>query len=50
MVPKKQEGTGTVHRMKELMEIKEKMPFDWQQNIAAFKAAWQEGRTHGTTD
>ena len=50
VVPKKQEGTGTVHRMKELAEIKEKMPFDWQQNIAAFKAAWQEGRTHGTTD
>lgn len=37
IAPKKQEGEGTYHRMKELQEIREKHPFEWGENIAEFK-------------
>ena len=40
--PKKQEGRGTYHRMKELDDIREQMPFTWDQNIAEFKRKWNE--------
>ena len=37
LTPKKQEGEGTYHRMKELQELREKHPFEWSQNIAEYK-------------
>lgn len=40
--PKKQEGRGTYHRMKELDAIREQMPFTWDQNIGEFKRKWNE--------
>ena len=38
----KQEGEGTCHRMKELEAIREEMPFEWNENIAAFKQRFKE--------
>ena len=42
LTPKKQEGEGSSHRMKELYAIREKLPFEWQQTIADFKRDWKE--------
>lgn len=52
MTPLKQEGTGTYHRMKELHAMREAIPFEWQQNIAEYKAAWKERKVkaNGSTD
>ncbi len=35
----RQEGAGTGHRTRELEEIRARHPFDWSDNIAAFKRA-----------
>jgi len=37
LVPVKQEGAGTSHRMRELEEIREQTPFAWTDKIADFK-------------
>ncbi len=37
LAPKKQEGEGTVHRMKELEEIRKAHPFAWGETIADVK-------------
>ncbi len=42
LIPYKQEGTGTYHRMKELEAIREKVPFQWNQTIADFKREWSK--------
>ena len=49
--PQKQEETGTYHRMKELHVMREVIPFDWEQNIAEYKAAWKErkDKANGST-
>lgn len=36
--PVKQQGAGTYHRMRELEAVRERMPFEWTENIAGFKA------------
>uniref|UniRef100_UPI0040578649 pseudaminic acid synthase n=1 Tax=Acetatifactor sp. TaxID=1872090 RepID=UPI0040578649 len=41
--PKKQEGAGTYHRMKELDEIRGRVSFDWDTNIAEFKKKYSCG-------
>ena len=38
ITPRKQEGAGTYHRMKELEKIREQYPFQWTDRIADFKA------------
>lgn len=40
--PKKQEGTGTCHRMRELEAIQNKLPFDWNMKIADFRRNYQQ--------
>lgn len=40
ILPYKQEGTGTYHRMKELHAIREQVPFEWNETIADFKQKW----------
>lgn len=42
ILPRKQQGTGTYHRMKELEEIREQFPFDWNMTIADFKKAYKK--------
>lgn len=37
IVPMKQSGTGTYHRMRELAAVMERVPFQWTDNIAEFK-------------
>lgn len=37
LVPQKQQGEGTYHRMRELDEIREKHPFAWSEKIADVK-------------
>ena len=45
ITPRKQEGAGTYHRMKELEKIREQYPFQWTDRIADFKARLgQEGK------
>lgn len=41
LTPRKQEGKGTYHRMKDLAAIRKEMPFDWSKNIAEFKQKYQ---------
>lgn len=41
LTAKKQVGEGTCHRMKELQEIREKVPFEWNSKIADFKEQWR---------
>ncbi len=43
LTPRKQEGQGTYHQMKELKEIREKIDFDWDTPIAAFKETYELG-------
>lgn len=42
ILPCKQEGKGTYHRMKELQVIREQMPFEWDETIAEFKQKWSQ--------
>lgn len=48
LMPQKQQGPGTYHQMKELCLIREKVPFEWDINIAEFKRAYQ--KIGGTDD
>lgn len=41
IIPQKQTGEGTYHRMKELQKIREQMPFDWNIKIADFKEEYR---------
>ena len=41
--PVRQEGEGTYHRMRELDAIREKHPFAWSENIAAYKRQLKGG-------
>lgn len=41
--PVRQEGEGTYHRMRELDAIREKHPFAWSDNIAAYKKQLKGG-------
>lgn len=40
--PRKQEGDGSTHRMRELAAIREQMPFTWFETIADFKGRFKE--------
>ena len=40
--PYPQQGEGSYHTMKELDAIREKAPFQWNDNIAAYKAGFQQ--------
>lgn len=42
IVPVKQTGTATYHRMKDLDAIREKVDFDWNMKIADFKRAYEK--------
>ena len=42
IVPVKQAGTATYHRMKDLDAIREKVDFDWNMKIADFKRAYEK--------
>jgi len=39
--PRKQEGDGSSHKMKDLAAIREKTPFTWDETIADFKKRWE---------
>lgn len=40
--PRKQEGEGSYHRMRELTAIREQMPFAWFESVAGFKKRYRE--------
>lgn len=40
--PRKQEGEGSYHRMRELTAIREQMPFTWSESVAGFKKRYRE--------
>ena len=40
--PRKQEGEGSYHRMRELTAIREQMPFAWSESVAGFKKRYRE--------
>ena len=42
IIPVKQTGTATYHRMKDLDAIREKVDFDWNMKIADFKRAYEK--------
>ncbi len=42
VVPRKQEGEGSFHRMRELTAIREQMPFTWFETVANFKRRYRE--------
>lgn len=42
MEPRKQEGEGSCHRMRELTAIREQMPFTWSESVAGFKKRYRE--------
>ena len=42
IIPVKQAGTATYHRMKDLDAIREKVDFDWNMKIADFKRAYEK--------
>ena len=42
IVPIKQKGQGTYHRMEELDAIREKLPFSWDMKIADFKREYKK--------
>ena len=43
LTPRKQEGEGTCHRMRELEAIRAEYPFVWNDNIAAYKKQLKSG-------
>lgn len=43
LMPVKQPGEGTYHRMKELEAVRERTPFSWEERIADFKRRCREG-------
>ena len=42
VVPRRQEGEGSFHRMRELTAIREQMPFTWFETVANFKRRYRE--------
>lgn len=51
IVPRKQQGEGTYHRLKELEAIRQKISFDWNMRISDFKQLYQsEGNVDSKTD
>ena len=42
VVPRRQEGEGSFHRMRELTSIREQMPFTWFETVANFKRRYRE--------